>query len=166
MFEMLENMLKNCGKKIQRTSTIFLTVGWIAVFFLAIAFGIDRWDPLLFVAILAGGAIAVYVDALLLNGFGLIVENSEAQKDAMEMSKIAKKREAKKDAVEMPKIVENSIAKKDAVEMPQKEISADREEENLNKRKWMCVCGRMNPYFVTQCACGKDRLEGEVKNQQ
>ena len=130
-------MFDNCGKKIQGISGVLLVVGIIATIILAIVFGKDKWgdfDFLRFIAILAGGGITVYIDALLLNGFGVIVESNESQKTVLEQ--------------------------------PKKESEADSEKEILDEGGWKCVCGRVNYHYVSSCACGKNRREGEVKNQQ
>ena len=80
-------MFQNCGKMIQRISIFVFAVGMIATIILAIAFGKDSWgkfDFLRFIAILDGGGFITYVNSLFLNGFGLIVENNEAQKYMLE----------------------------------------------------------------------------------
>ena len=128
-------MFENCGKKIQGISGFLLVVGMIATIILAIVFGksgrhFDFWR---FIAILAGGGFTVYVDALFLNGFGLIVENNEAQRIVLEQ--------------------------------PKKVSKGDREKEILDEGGWKCVCGRVNYHYVSSCACGKNRREGEVKNR-
>ena len=83
-------MFDNCGKKIQGISVFALVVGIIATIILAIGFGKSgrHFDFLRFIAILAGGGFAVYVDAMFLYGFGLIVENNEAQKAELDTPKM------------------------------------------------------------------------------
>ena len=41
----------------------------------------------------------------------------------------------------------------------------ERQQEILDEGGWKCVCGRVNYHYVSSCACGKNRREGEVKKQ-
>lgn len=41
----------------------------------------------------------------------------------------------------------------------------ERQQEILDEGGRKCVCGRVNYHYVSSCACGKNRREGEVKKQ-
>ena len=41
----------------------------------------------------------------------------------------------------------------------------ERQQEILDDGGWKCVCGRVNYHYVSSCACGRSKREGNVKNQ-
>lgn len=53
----------------------------------------------------------------------------------------------------------------DEILIPKEESKADREKRILDEGGWKCVCGDVNHNYVSSCACGRSRREGDVKNQ-
>ena len=41
----------------------------------------------------------------------------------------------------------------------------ERQQDILDEGGWKCVCGRVNGYYVSSCACGRSKSEGNVNNQ-
>ena len=143
---MLENLFENCGKKLQGIARIFLILGAIASVILAFVFGRDwgDFDFWRFLAILVGGGAFVYVNSLLIYAFGLIVEKNEGQVSAVRQ--------------------QGTVVRQQGTVL----TAEDREKEErrvLAEGGWKCSCGRVNSHYISSCACGKNRREGEVKVQ-
>ena len=88
---MLQTLLYDCGKKIQKIALVYLVLGLIGTLVLAIVFGSDRHGEIIFwpfIGILVGGGFLTYVNMLLLNGFGCIVKNSEEQLYELKQEKL------------------------------------------------------------------------------
>ena len=41
--------------------------------------------------------------------------------------------------------------------------SEEEKKDNSFSSGWKCVCGRENAHYVSSCACGRNRRDGEVK---
>lgn len=82
-------MFSNCGKSIKNISVAFFCVGIVSSFALAITVSRDSWSfhLLPFLAILAVGGFLSYLFTIFIYGFGIIVENSEKQMEALEEAK-------------------------------------------------------------------------------
>ena len=136
-------MFEDSGKIIQKISIVFFVIGMTATVILAFVFGRDNWGDVnyLFFVILVGGGFTVYIDALLLNGFGIIVENNEAQKAALEKEK-------------MKTAADKGSNNK---ETPQINRSENRQSQNQSNGGWTCACGRHNQDYVFTCSCGRSK---------
>lgn len=47
---------------------------------------------------------------------------------------------------------------------PSESEKKERERRLLSQGGWKCICGELNPYYVSSCVCGRNRNEGEINN--
>lgn len=138
-------MFYNPGGKLKAVAIVMFVILVIASFVLAFNYGREdvgvyrpskgEIKPFLFFGILVGGLVVSYVNALVLYGFGVMVENSQ------ELPKITEK---------LSKLVPQTSSK------PKEPVPAGIPVKTFENGDWECPrCGERNPFYKEKCKnCG------------
>ena len=157
MNEVLNEVLfDDVGKKIQKMAIIVFLVDVVSCVVLAFCLGWERnnWGETefragIFFAILIGGPLASYTSALILYGFGKLVDKiSELHTVGASVDRDVPSIMAAVNTAPSPVRTVDRIS--DLIDNPNQKSGGN---------TWLCSCGRCNPNYMSSCVCGRNKYD-------
>lgn len=153
---MNEILFDDVGKKIQKMATVVFRVEVVSCVILAFCLGWERnyWGKTefragIFFGLLIGGPLASYCSALILYGFGELVDKIGRLHTAG--ASIGEKEPSNVAAVNtVPSPVRTVDRVSDLINNPNQKPDGN---------TWLCSCGRCNPNYMSSCVCGRNKYD-------
>lgn len=153
---MNEVLFDDVGKKIKKMAIIVFWVEVVSCVILAFCLGWERnyWGKTefragIFFALLIGGPLASYCSALILYGFGKLVDQISVLHTV---------------GVSVDGDAASNIETVNAAPSPVRTV--DRVSDLINNPNqkpggstWLCSCGRCNPNYMSSCVCGRNKYD-------